>query len=156
MFDAHFVGDYFLNRKDRWSIIDPLISKERRTALIRVKIQSFDYESITSIYIYRKREDFGIDVLGYDPVNQIPVWRKYSDEDLMKHGEVIAPSFKLFADTSPEIKKALVDALGKSGFISESHEGARGKLEATEKHLEDMRMLVFKGKRISKKGKEAV
>lgn len=112
--------------------------------MIRVRIESFDYDSATSIFIYRRREDGGIDMLRYDPIKQLSLWHKYTAEESTAQSHNFAPTIKFFAENANEIRKALADALGKSGFISESHEGAHGKLEATEKHLEDMRTLVFK------------
>lgn len=112
--------------------------------MIKVRIHAFDYESSVGFWIYRRREEGGIDVLCQSKEVEHLVWHKYTQEEVSDLSFNLPATFKLRGDEKNEIKKALADALGKSGFISESHEGARGKLEATEKHLEDMRALVFK------------
>lgn len=56
----------------------------------------------------------------------------------------VEPTFILFSNSGRKIKKAIADALAENGIVSESHEGARAKLEVVTRHLEDMRTLVFK------------
>ena len=54
-------------------------------------------------------------------------------------GEIIAPTFSLKNDEAQE----LMDNLWKLGFRPSEGTGSAGSLAATQKHLEDMRRLVF-------------
>jgi len=55
-------------------------------------------------------------------------------------GEIVNPSFSL----SPEDAQALMDDLWNCGLRPSEGTGSAGALAATQKHLEDMRKLVFK------------
>lgn len=55
----------------------------------------------------------------------------------------IAPTMILPQNRLNEILQAFTEAVRERGFGYENESTAKGKLEATEKHLEDMRRLVF-------------
>lgn len=111
-------------------------------SVIHVKIDQFDYESATSFWIYRRTPGY-FDVL--DLTKQPAQWHRYPMEDATMSDHTIAPSFKICGqDDVCAIKQALANALAKSGFVSDTHEGIRGRLEVTEGWLKDMRTLVFK------------
>lgn len=77
------------------------------------------------IYIFRKLSDNRIEMLG--------------GEVLDSQGVVSKPTLELL----PEALQAFADALNELG-IRPQKGFLEGKLEGTEKHLEDMRKLVFK------------
>ena len=92
----------------------------------KIKITDVGYKMERDIYIYYKMFGDKIGVLHGDVI------------DTFNGGDVIKPSLSLPPEALQEFANAL-DALGfkpQQGFI-------QGKLEATEKHLEDMRKLVF-------------
>lgn len=66
---------------------------------------------------------------------------------------LVAPATELkheelyFADLDPDQLQALANALSKRGIKTNADSIAEGKLLATEKHLEDMRKIVFEGKK---------
>lgn len=96
---------------------------------IRIAESPFDFNR--EVYIYRHIGD-QIEIMGGDSVT-----RTYGrNESILK-----TPTLLL----SPEALQALSNALNEQGY--KPQEGfVEGKLEATEKHLEDMRTLVFKNK----------
>lgn len=106
---------------------------------IKVKIASFDYEGHASIWVY-KRENGVLYVLNLST----NLWQPY--ENMARRVEEPPPSFKVPPHAVPGFFKAMADAIAKMGFTSTETEGVRGKLQATERHLEDMRTLVFKRK----------
>ena len=59
----------------------------------------------------------------------------------------IAPTMILPQNRLNEVLRAFSEAVREKGFGYETESTAKGKLEATEKHLEDMRRLVFKADR---------
>lgn len=84
------------------------------------------------------RSDHGMSVM--DPflaVNEagLVTW-KYR---MVKEGDVIGPPSIIL----PPCAKALQKALGEIGIESDSESKTKGKLEAAERHLEDMRALAF-------------
>lgn len=91
---------------------------------------------------------------------RIYIWRKLpnGDREFMVEGGKIAKTFKdeVALKTPSEVTFATLDddqvadqllaALQKGGFTLPKADHTAGKLEATERHLEDMRKLVFKDK----------
>lgn len=68
-------------------------------------------------------------------------------EDVGDQSGLIAlpePSIRVPGNISDEFMKAFVDAADDLGIPKPSEQRNEGKLEAMEKHLEDMRRLVFK------------
>ena len=95
----------------------------------KVKIIDKGYTTLMDIFMYH-------DVYG----NKIEMVAKGGDTlEVFEDGTVKDPSFKL----TREQLQAFANALNDMG-ISPQKEYIEGKLEATEKHLEDMRKLVFK------------
>ena len=61
----------------------------------------------------------------------------------IEEGKAIEPTLRLNRFLAPKFLKALVEALDKEGVKTENDYKLQGILEATQKHLEDMRRLVF-------------
>jgi len=57
------------------------------------------------------------------------------------------PTLSIPRDHAKEFFESMAKVAGERGFPSPSEEHVKGVLKATEGHLEDMRRLVFKGKR---------
>ncbi len=111
-------------------------NSEGVSIMIRVKTESFDYEGAVRFFIYESRPD-GLYILYFkDRV----VFEKVAERDCVVDSP--EPTFMIPAKIAVEVQRALVDGLSEKGFIPASTEGVRGKLEATERHLEDMRGLV--------------
>ena len=64
----------------------------------------------------------------------------------MEEGKEYEPSLKISRVFVPGFLEALSAALDKSGVRPPSTDRIEGEMEATRKHLEDMRRLVFKGR----------
>lgn len=62
---------------------------------------------------------------------------------VLREGEAIKEEELYFADMSQDQLQAFAEALANKGIKTTQDSIAQGKLQATEKHLEDMRMLVF-------------
>ena len=93
----------------------------------KIQIADVGYKIKRDIYIYYKQFGDKIGVLHGDII------------ETFNEGDVIKPTLSLPPEALQEFANAL-DAMGfkpQQGFIE-------GKLQATEKHLEDMRTLVFK------------
>ena len=93
----------------------------------KIKISDVGYKLEKDVYIYYKRYGDKIGVLHGDVVEEF------------NGGDVIKPSLSL----PPEALQEFANALDKMG-IKPQQGFIEGKLEATERHLEDMRTLVFK------------
>ena len=88
-------------------------------------------------------------ILVFDEGNIKRVYNPITQEvKELKYGDKVADEFILKIPT--EYKQILIDALikgfGDIGISPKGESKLEGKLEATEKHLQDMRTLVFKGK----------
>jgi hypothetical protein len=97
-----------------------------------IRIVDKGYKTERDIYIYRKHFGGKIEVMGADNTTTI-----YEEGGAIPDN----PTLQL----SPEALQALADALDKIG-ITPKQGFVEGKLEATEKHLEDMRSIAFKKK----------
>lgn len=65
-------------------------------------------------------------------------------EPLMYLKDAPPPTFRLSAEVAPKFMKAMVDAITNFGIGTETEAGLRGKVDAIQEHLKDMRALVFK------------
>ena len=92
-----------------------------------IKIIDAGWKNTREIYIFRKKHDDGMEML---------------DGRVIKKG-ALGKSFKPTLELEPEQLQALADELDKIGYKPQKG-FMEGKLSATEKHLEDMRDLVFK------------
>lgn len=95
----------------------------------KIKIVDVGYKFERDMYIYYKMMDNKIGVLHGDTI------------ETFNSGDAIKPTLSLPPEALQELANAL-DAIGfkpKEGFLE-------GKLQAIEKHLEDMRTLVFEEK----------
>jgi hypothetical protein len=61
--------------------------------------------------------------------------------------EVVKPTIELSNEFAYDFLQALTDALNNEGYVPKEKSFLEGKIEATEKHLEDMRKLVFKNEK---------
>jgi hypothetical protein len=89
----------------------------------------------TEIRVMKSPWSFGVDVLikqGNNVVSDI-TFREYNG------GEIVNPTFNLNTNNA----QRLMDELWIAGFRPSEGSGSAGALKATEKHLEDMRSLVF-------------
>ena len=93
-----------------------------------IKIVDRGYKLTRDIYIYRK--SFG---------GKLEILRGNTVETIDDSGAVDKPSLEL----TPEVLQSFANALNEIG-INPKKEFIEGKLEATEKHFEDMRKLLFK------------
>jgi hypothetical protein len=103
----------------------------------KVKIMADGPTLEDKLFIFRKREN-----------NQIEIINKI-DNGIMcsivqSIGQDIAPTASIRTEDMREIVRAFVKYAQEQGFKSSDETFNKGKLEATEKHLEDMRTLVFK------------
>ena len=95
----------------------------------KIKIVNPGYKLTYDVYIFRNTNDGHIIVFRGDELTTV------------KEGEAFKPSFEMGEDMLQE----LANVLSEKGF--KPKEGFyEAKIEATEKHLEDMRKLVFKNK----------
>lgn len=92
------------------------------------------------IKIVDKGYTFYRDVFLYRRVpNGTEIYRGDTTEIVDEGAAIVKPSFIL----SPEMLQSFADALNEQGYKPQKG-FIEGKLQATEKHLEDMRTLVFK------------
>ena len=107
---------------------------------IRVHIEGVDFGAGIRVWIFRKPA-LGVYEFIHYRSGETPILETYrvSESDCLPPD--IPPSFVL--PWGRETLAALQLALDNKGFIPESREGVRGKLEATEGWLKDMRELVF-------------
>jgi len=69
--------------------------------------------------------------------------------EVLKPGDFIKSDKQYcFAILDPDQVQRLADAFANKGIHTVNDNVNKGKLEATEKHLEDMRNIVFKGKHV--------
>lgn len=101
----------------------------------KVKIVDVGYKFELDIYIVRHLTN-----------GKIEIWRNDVTETIDEYGAVLKPSFSMH----PEMLQDLVNSLSERG-IKPKEGFLEGKLTATEKHLEDMRTLVFKDLSITSK-----
>lgn len=92
----------------------------------KIDIQNRVNQFITDIYIYRRAGEQIETIEGNE-------YRQYS------RGCIFPPSFSISSDLVP----LLAEAIAKSGVKLPDESFVKGKLEATEKHLSDMRKIVF-------------
>lgn len=95
-----------------------------------VEINDNHATTFKNVWIYMRRPDGSDDILQSDGVTIKNI----------KHGAPMEPTMKL----SPETLEAFFNALSRKGFTPPKASHTEGKLEATERHLKDMRKLVFK------------
>lgn len=102
----------------------------------KVKINNFDYSLMSQVFIYR----FCGGMVEYLEINtpDIKVIREKYDEGANK----IKPTFVCPQDTAIDISKAFIEYANSQGFKNGDETFAKGKLEATENHLKDMRKLL--------------
>ena len=94
----------------------------------KISIKDVGYKTEREVYIYRK------------VINGIEIFRGDRTEIISEHSAT-TPSFNM----TPEMLQEFANELDKNG-INPKQGFVEGKLEATEKHLEDMRTLVFNNK----------
>lgn len=98
----------------------------------KVFIEAHPYSSAKRLYFYRQARG-GVYFLKIKEGN-------LCEEVFLEEGQIRAGECSLIIEN--EIFQALVDAI-QGRFKSSEGRFVEGKLEATEKHLEDMRKLVF-------------
>ncbi len=103
--------------------------------MLKVYIQSIDYGFETGITFIEEKHD------GKRYIAK-PVNLEFVELEAGSN-----PTLRLSNSTSGEFLKALAEALDKNGIKTESDFKIQGLLEAKNFHLEDMRSLVFKGKK---------
>lgn len=105
----------------------------------KIQINSLDYKLESHVFIYR----FAGNMIH---------WVEFKSPELVIHSEPyreggadqVKPAFVARRDEAFGIAKAFVSFANSQGIKNGEETFVKGKLEATEKHLEDMRNLVFK------------
>ena len=85
------------------------------------------------IYLYKVIPGHGTEYITYKAEVQI-----------LKRGEAVKDDELYFAEMTPDQLQAFAEALANKGIKTTQDSVAQGKLQATEKHLEDMRLITFK------------
>lgn len=104
-----------------------------------VQINNIDFKLQGQVFIYRFIGSSEIEYLEIKSPEVI-VHRIKND------GGIIPPTFVAPVNEAMAIAKAFVDYANSQGFKNGTETFAKGKLEAMESHLQDMRTLVFKDK----------
>jgi len=91
------------------------------------------------IFMYRKISDTEVEYVTKNGIEICKDEYKYFDEEKFMFGQMYDGQLRNFAD-----------AITKMGIQPKDVSVAEGKLQATEKHLEDMRTLVFNKKKETK------
>ncbi len=95
----------------------------------------------TEIYIWRHRGDV---IEFFEKIEHGDVMIKTIPQN--EGSAAVKPLMILRDDTAADVVRAFISYGNEKGIKNNSETFAIGKLEATEKHLEDMRTLVFKEK----------
>jgi hypothetical protein len=110
--------------------------------MIKVYFQKETWACKLSVYIIdRFRSNGKSYLLHFGKFNN-------SWDELSELEERPEPTFILSGMDANELLKSLADSISDMGVKTESDFKIQGKLEATEKHLEDMRKLVFNRKKL--------
>jgi len=88
--------------------------------------------------VYRNPARRAVEIYMYDYDAQVPLGIKPLETAVLTNGELVEPTFFL----SEEGAQGLLDELWREGFRPQNYEGT-GTIEATRKHLEDMRKIAF-------------
>ena len=96
---------------------------------LQIKITPSLYSLSVNLYIFKNNKDGGMEFLQKDGY-----WQNVKEGSC----EAVIPTLVL----SPDLLPKLADELARNGYRAEQGFD-KGKLEATEKHLEDMRRLTF-------------
>jgi hypothetical protein len=94
------------------------------------------------VFVDRKPWTDGFDFLIVERTQSGRVYAEVVMHEVAEGGEVFAPSFVLPTAAAQE----LIDGLWQAGLRPSEGTGSAGALAATQKHLEDMRRLVFERK----------
>lgn len=105
--------------------------------VLRVRITNSDFDFSFNIWIYRE-------VIGDENNQNLRVAYPNENGNLewraIERNAEVAPTLRV----SPEILKLLANALNKMNIKPEEESKTMGLYEASQKHLEDMRRIVFK------------
>lgn len=105
--------------------------------MIQVYVTKHDYGFCTDIYFVQRDLSCGIE--------RVALPMKLEWKDLDKNCiEPQSPSLRIESRLAEELLRALAEALDKEGVKTENDYKIAGVLEATKKHLDDMRTLVLK------------
>ena len=106
----------------------------------QVQINNFEYKLESQVFIYRISRD----IVEYLEISspQVIVRSFPRVQDASEGG--VKPTFVCRQDEAISIAKAFVAYANSQGFKNGDETFNKGKLEATENHLADMRALVFK------------
>ena len=107
-----------------------------------IQVNNFEARFTSSVYIYRIVGDY-------------IEWLEIKSPDMIGHREKfermggampenMKPTFECMTNEVVNITKAFLIYANAQGFKNGTETFNKGKLEATERHLEDMRSLVFK------------
>lgn len=108
--------------------------------MIKVHFQNEEYADLIKVYIVDHfRQDGKSYLLQFGKFNN--TWVELKECKIPPE-----PTFRFRGIEKTEFLKAMADAIAEIGIKTDSDFKIQGKLEATEKHLEDMRRLIFKNK----------
>lgn len=109
--------------------------------MIKVRIDnSFDPLCGTAFWVY---EVYDESYAFWQATPQGFIATKYSRREGASLDKMPPPTFIVDSRRSQEFMKAFVDEITMKGIGTEVEAGLRGKLEAKEQHLQDLRTLVF-------------
>lgn len=113
--------------------------------MIKVFLNSLPWEAVIDFYVIDKSEVDGkrrLLIFG----GGLPKTQELSD-----YSRCEEPSFRFSKIDAHEFMKAMADAIAEHGIKTDSDMKREGKLEATEKHLKDMRHIALKAWGIEEK-----
>lgn len=105
----------------------------------KVSVNNMDYSLETKVFIYRNTRDGGVVTLNVDPKgNLLSTFHEIKNSIAV----TVPPTFSGRRDDVMEIVKAFIAYGNEQGFKNGDETFVKGKLEATENHLKDMRALL--------------
>ncbi len=101
---------------------------------LKASVNSWDFDYLTAIYIY---------VDGNEKIRVLKLGEKSNKWNEFDPGEKINPTIILNTHETRVLYEALDEFYRKKGQPPDSDAKLQGKLEATERHLEDMRKMTL-------------
>lgn len=99
---------------------------------IEVKAQSANFANRIDVAIFERRLDGSIYIAKEIPMVWVKVDENFSAE----------PTMRLHREVAQKFCKALTEALTDAGIPPESESHLKGRIEATERHLADLRQML--------------
>ena len=103
--------------------------------MFKVHLEKVDFGRVTNVYVTKIKGDKFVNLYMHDGA---------SVREVCEEGVKIQKPFFSIPSSHTEILQSLIDELLGAGIKPSEELFTKGKLEATERHLEDMRRLVFR------------